>query len=87
MTMRIFLSILVLAAGTASAQTWPSKPVNVIVTFSPGGSSDIVARLIGGPLQARLGQPVIVDNRPGAGGTIGAAVVAKAAPDGYTLLL
>jgi tripartite-type tricarboxylate transporter receptor subunit TctC len=87
MAMRFLLSVLLLAAGTASAQTWPTKPVTVIVTFSPGGSSDIVARLIGGPLQAKLGQPVIVDNRPGAGGTIGAAITAKAAPDGYTLML
>jgi len=85
--MRFFLSILLLVTGAASAQTWPTKPINVIVTFAPGGSSDIVARLIGGPLQARLGQPVIVDNRPGAGGTIGAVVVAKGAPDGYTLML
>ena len=87
MTLRLFPLVLLLAAGTASAQSWPAKPVSVIVTFSPGGSSDIVARLIGGPLQAKLGQPVIVDNRPGAGGTIGAAIAAKAAPDGYTLLL
>jgi tripartite-type tricarboxylate transporter receptor subunit TctC len=85
---RIALGILAaLAAASAAAQTWPAKPVTVVVTFSPGGSSDIVARLIAGPLQAKLGQTIVVDNRPGAGGTIGAAVVAKAAPDGYTLLL
>lgn len=87
MKLHRLLGIVLLAAANATAQTWPTKPVSIVVTFSPGGSSDIVARLIGGPLQAKLGQPVIVDNRPGAGGTIGAALVAKAAPDGYTLLL
>jgi tripartite-type tricarboxylate transporter receptor subunit TctC len=85
--MKFILLACVFLAGNAAAQTWPTKPVRVIVTFSPGGSSDIVARLIAAPLQAELGQSVIVDNKPGAGGTIGALEAARAAADGYTLLL
>ena len=85
--MRWIIWAFIVATGSASAQTWPTKAVRVVVTFSPGGSSDIVARLIAAPLQQELGQSVIVDNKPGAGGTIGALEAARAAPDGYTLLL
>jgi tripartite-type tricarboxylate transporter receptor subunit TctC len=77
----------VIGASTAMAQSWPTKPVHIIVTFAPGGSSDIVARLIAIPLQAELGQAIIIDNKPGAGGTIGAQEAARAEPDGYTLML
>ncbi len=76
-----------LFAATAHAQAWPAKPVRIVVTFSPGGSSDITARALSVPLQAKLGQPVIVDNKPGAGGSIGATEIARAAPDGYNVLM
>jgi tripartite-type tricarboxylate transporter receptor subunit TctC len=87
MMARVLLLAALFLPGILHAQAWPAKPVHVIVTFPPGGSSDIVARLLAAPLQAELGQAIIIDNRPGAGGTIGALEAARAAPDGYTLLL
>jgi tripartite-type tricarboxylate transporter receptor subunit TctC len=71
----------------APAQDYPTRPITVVVSFPPGASTDAVARLTRDPLSESLGQPLVIDNRPGAGGTIGSAVVAKAAPDGYTLLV
>lgn len=81
-----------LAAGAASIAlpawaSWPEKPVRIVVTFPPGGASDIVARVMGEQLAKSLGQPVVVDNRPGAGGSVGGSLVAQAPADGYTLLL
>jgi tripartite-type tricarboxylate transporter receptor subunit TctC len=76
-----------LASASAQAQSFPSRPVTIIVPYPPGGLIDLVARVIQPPLQAELGQSVIVENRSGAGGNVGAEVVAHSAPDGYTLLL
>ena len=71
----------------ARADTWPSKPIKLIVPYAPGGTTDVVARMVAEYLGKRLGQNIIVDNRPGKGAMIGTALVAKSPPDGYTLLM
>lgn len=77
----------VLATAPASAQNWPDKPVHVIVPFTAGSATDVVARAVAQAMSKNLGQVFVVDNKPGAGGSIGAGQVAKSAPDGYTLLV
>jgi tripartite-type tricarboxylate transporter receptor subunit TctC len=78
--------LLVFAMTAAEAQNWPARPLRVIVPIGPGGPTDIIPRVVFEQVSPQLGQPIVVENRPGAGGTLGAAFVAKAAPDGYTIL-
>jgi tripartite-type tricarboxylate transporter receptor subunit TctC len=80
-------SLLVLACSSLGAADYPNRPVSLVVGFTPGGPSDVLARVLGKKLDQILGQPVVIDNRPGAGGNIAAEVVARAAPDGYALLM
>ncbi len=82
----VFAALCCLAANFACAQSWPSRPVKLIVAYPPGGGADIGARLLVDPLTKAFGQPVLVENRAGAGGTIGTLSVVRADPDGYTLL-
>ena len=81
-----FLGVFLFAVSTASAQEWPARPVRIVVPFPPGGSADLLPRAVSEKLAERWGQPVIVENRPGAAGNIGADAVFRAEPDGYTLL-
>ncbi len=79
--------LLALSPTPGKAQSWPSRPIQIIVSSGAGGAADIMARLVGEQLSAALGQPVVIENRPGAGGNTGAIAVARANPDGYTLLM
>ena len=84
---RLLFVVLALIAGTALAQSYPSKTIRIIVPFTPGSATDIMGRIVGERLNAAWGQPVIVDNKPGAGGSIGIREGARSEPDGYTLIL
>ena len=83
--MRWFIAVLFFCALNAGAQPWPSKPMRLIVPFPPGGPTDLIGRTAAKMLSDALGQPVVVDNRPGGGGTVGLGALAKSAPDGYTI--
>ena len=85
---RIILAIAAgLLASSVQAQTWPSKPIRLVVPFAPGGSSSIVARAVGAEMEKNLGQPIVIDNKPGGGGNVAMQEVARAEPDGYTLII
>src|SRR6186713_2128899 len=79
-------AIAALPALSFAADPWPTKPITYVVPFAPGGNTDTLARIIGPKLSTALGQPVVIENKPGAGGNIGSDFVAKAKPDGYTIL-
>jgi len=85
--MRRFAWLTLIVGGTAFSQDYPGKPIRVVVPFPPGGSTDIAARIVGERLSSQVKQPVLIENRPGANGSIGAEIAARSAPDGYTLFL
>jgi len=86
-TARVFVALMVLSLSALAQDRYPSRPLRIVVPFAPGGSTDIFARLVGDRLATALGQPVVIENRAGASGNIGADAVAKSAPDGYTILM
>lgn len=86
-TAAIAAGVALASAVAAAAETYPSRPIHLLVSYPPGGAADIVARAVGAPLSARLGQPIVVENRPGSNGNLAGEVVAAANPDGHTLLL
>src|SRR6478672_4587347 len=85
-TIRALLVAVLALAGTASAQTYPTRPVKIIVPFTAGSATDILARVVGDHLSKSLGQPFVIENKPGAGGIVGTQAAKDAPPDGYTLI-
>ena len=84
---RALMAAALLPSAALAQAAWPAQPIRLIVPFAPGGTTDLIARLVAAPLQERLGQPIIIENRPGAGASVGSLMAAQAAPDGYTLVL
>src|SRR4051812_16163398 len=82
---RLAALALVAASVSAAAENWPSRPIRMVVPFSPGAASDVLSRIVGARLSEMYGQQLVADNRPGAGGLIGSQLIRQAAPDGYTL--
>src|SRR6267143_6862921 len=87
----ILIPAFILMAGGASssvvAQTWPTKPIRIVIAQAPGSATDVISRVVGNQLSASLGQAIVIDARPGAGGVLGTEVAARSAPDGYTLFM
>jgi tripartite-type tricarboxylate transporter receptor subunit TctC len=86
-TLALAAAFALATTGTTHAQTYPTKPVRILVTFSAGSQADVLARLVGGKMSENSGQQVVVDNRPSAGGIVASGIVLNASPDGYTLIM
>ena len=83
----ILISALISVSNPALAQTWPAKPMRIVIAQAPGSATDVISRVVGNQLSVSLGQPIVIDARPGAGGVLGTEVAARSAPDGYTLFM